>query len=45
MEINSQEQEMPVCPVESPPDPGDSEMQDVQQAAPPEDHMSVDPCS
>ncbi|KAF9514977.1 hypothetical protein BS47DRAFT_1391913 [Hydnum rufescens UP504] len=44
MEINHQEQETPVCPVVSPPDPGDSEMQDVQQAVPPpQDHMPVDP--
>ncbi|KAF9507524.1 hypothetical protein BS47DRAFT_1398526 [Hydnum rufescens UP504] len=34
MEINHQERETPVCPVVSPPDPGDSEMQDVQQAVP-----------
>ncbi|KAF9517889.1 hypothetical protein BS47DRAFT_1389591 [Hydnum rufescens UP504] len=44
MEINHQEQETPVCPVVSPPDPGDSKMQDVQQAVPPpQDHMPVDP--
>ncbi|KAF9520807.1 hypothetical protein BS47DRAFT_1357202 [Hydnum rufescens UP504] len=44
MEINHQEQETPVCPVVSPPDPGDSEMQDVQQAVPPpQDHMPVHP--
>ncbi|KAF9514839.1 hypothetical protein BS47DRAFT_1392104 [Hydnum rufescens UP504] len=44
MEINHQEQEKPVCPVVSPPDPGDSKMQDVQQAVPPpQDHMPVDP--
>ncbi|KAF9505465.1 hypothetical protein BS47DRAFT_1400360 [Hydnum rufescens UP504] len=43
MEINHQEQETPVCPVVSPPDPGNSEMQDVQQAVPPpQDHMPVD---